>query len=129
MSVAKGMGPMATETEHHDTLDDGIEIVLDKPGADDGMEIVVRERGAGGDRTVVVDETDVVETRADIDAGAPAPVEVVVVDDAYITAEHADAQQVFAAAARLRPVFTALSVAMMICVALAVYGVSVLLPA
>ena len=82
----------------------------------------------------MVDSAAVTDTNTELDTDAEhevaiGRVEVVVVDDAFITADHADAQQVFAAAARLRPVFAALSVVLMICVALAAYGVSVLLAA
>lgn len=148
MSAAKGMGSMATETDQQDTLDDGIEVVIDG-SRDDGIEVVtdasgddgteiVLDRGGGidveigregrgdGNASATVDSIAVVEA----ETGVHTPtVEVVVVDDAYITAAHADAQQVFAAAARLRPVFAVLSIVMMIGVILAVYGVSVLVTA
>ena len=113
--------------------DQGIAIVREGVGDDVGVEIVQESDGDGG-ATTVVDSAAVTDTNTELDTVAEhevaiARVEVVVVDDAFITADHADAQQVFAAAARLRPVFAALSVVLMICVALAAYGVSVLLAA
>ena len=113
--------------------DQGIAIVREGVGDDVGVEIVQESDGDGG-ATTVVDSAAVTDTNTELDTDAEhevaiGRVEVVVVDDAFITADHADAQQVFAAAARLRPVFAALSVVLMICVALAAYGVSVLLAA
>ena len=132
---------MATEAEQQ-TTDDGIEIVLDnpddgdaiqivldKPGDDNGgIEIVVARGESDDDErgTVAVDPIAAIGADTSIDRPQ---VEVVVVEDAYITADHADAAQVFAAAARLRPLFAALSIVMVVCVALAVYGVSALLVA
>ena len=113
--------------------DQGIAIVREGVGDDVGVEIVQESDGDGG-ATTVVDSAAVTDTNTELDTDAEhevaiGRVEVVVVDDAFITADHADAQQVFAAAARLRPVFAAVSVVLMICVALAAYGVSVLLAA
>lgn len=122
MSAAKGTEQMATEAGQQKTAE-AVEILLDGPGGD--IEIVLDrgERPSG----VVVDYVAVVDEA--VQAALKPTVEVTVVDDAYITAEHADAQQVFASAARLRPLFACLSLVLMAVVAFAVYGVSVLVTA
>ena len=122
MSAVKGTEQMATEAGQQQTAD-GVEIVLDATDGD--VEIVLDRRtetsGVVVDYIAVVDEA--------VQAALRPTVEVTVVDDAYITADHADARQVFASAARLRPLFAAFSLVLMVAVAFAVYGVSVLLAA
>lgn len=117
---------MATEIEHQGDVDGDVEIVLDDGG---GASLAVVS-GPEGDQIGRDDPGDDEPTSGGgtvVDAPARGSVvEVVVVPDAYASADHANAPQVFASAVRLRPIFTVMSVVLMVLIALAVYGVSVL---
>lgn len=107
---------MATDTDRPGRTGDSSEIVLEGMSAGD--------RSIDAHQSIEADGITMVDVATEDEQGPR--VEVLVVPDAHVKATHPDAPQVFASAARLRPVFAALSAVLVVCVLLAVFGMTVL---